>query len=156
MASAPTGARADEPRTRIDVIDGAEDRSPAYIEFYLTFNTALIEQLKASENEMQLLARSHWIILLSPMRSVNGDVLVNIVAIRDDGPKQLPILIATLSERSEAATVRTAAKSLRRIIVEAGKPQSPPAQKLKTNNPRTKQRAGVFISYGIVGGYERT
>lgn len=145
LATVP--AHADDPQFMI--LDGAKQKTPEYVKFFGIFSEAFIELL--TKEDGQHLAPDHWIILLSPILSTTGETLITIIAMHErDGKKsELPILIAVLSEQSEAATIKTAAKSAKRIVVETVKPQDqppPPAQKLKTKNLRTKQRAGVFIS----------
>lgn len=133
---------ADDPQFMI--LDGAKQKTPEYVKFFGIFSETFIEQLTKTDG--QNLVPDHWVILLSQAFSPTGEILITIYAISGDESK-LPILVAVLNERSDASVIRTAAKSAKRIVVEAVKPQDqpppPPAQKLKTNSPRTKQRAGV-------------
>lgn len=139
---------------RIHVMSGAEEKSQEYLNFFGTFVTTLSDELEESRKSGEWNPPSdNWLILLSQALSMTGETLIEIHATRSEDLRRLPVLIATLSERSDAATVRTAARSAKRLIVETATqqretPPPPPApeQKLKTNNPRTKQRAGVFIS----------
>jgi hypothetical protein len=117
LATVPI-ARANDPQFMI--LDGAEHKSPEYISFFGTFSKALIELLTKVDG--QRLAPDHWIILLSPILSTTGETLVTIIAVHEK-KSELPILIAVLSERSSEATVRTAAKSTQRLLIEAATQQ---------------------------------
>lgn len=145
--------RADDPQFMI--LDGAKQKTPEYVKFFGIFSETFVEQLTKTDGKN--LAPDHWIVLLSPILSTTGETLITIIAIHErDGKKsELPILIAVLNERSDEATVRTAARSAQRLIVETAAqqretPPPSPTQKFKTKNPRTKTRAGGFHFYAIV------
>lgn len=147
-------AHADDPQ--FIILDGAKQKTTAYIKFFGIFSETFIEQLKKTER--QNLAPDHWVILLSQAFSPTGEILITIYAISGDESK-LPILVAVISEQSDAAVIRTAAKSTQRIVTEAAKPQDPPpspTQKLKTKNLRTKTRAEVSIYIPISRMWYRT
>lgn len=115
LAVAP--ARADE--LRLLITDDAKEKSPEYLNFFGNFSTTLIEGLAGLKESGEWSPPSdHWVILLSPVLSMTGETLVEIHAIHSKDPRRLRILIATLSERSDVATVRTAARSAQRLIVE--------------------------------------
>lgn len=146
-------ARADDPQFMI--LDGAKRKSPAYIDFFKTFSTTFIEQV--AKNVEQNLAPDHWVILLSRAFSPTGEILVTIYAIRDGEESEPPILVAVLSERSDDAVIRTAARSAQRLIVETAArqretpPRPPtPGAKAQDEQPPHEDQCGGFLFYAIV------
>lgn len=113
--TAVSAAHADE--SQIAIASSAKNPSPAHLDFFRTFATAFISGFE--KNAMQNPVSNQWVILLESVRSPRRKPQVEIRAINASEASEPPIVIGILDEDADPATIRTAAKSTQRIVLES-------------------------------------